>query len=515
MTVRLACCAFVVLAACDCGASAEGGLPVVGDAGHDAARPLDPGEPTSEATGRTAEGEDSDGHPDTPPASSLGAAGDRLDVGESDAVFVAPDYAVSGDTVLLVGDMNGDGRSEIAVGDRHYQLAGDREHRGAVYLLYGRSDFGDEPTLGPPDATLANGFAVGGFVEIAAAGDVNGDGLADLLVGFSNGTFCDGDGPAGHVYLLYGRRERLSGTVRMDDAAVELRGDHPCDFTGLAFDGAGDLDGDGFDDFALTEADGDAFRVHVFYGRTAHLPSGDLTAASARIVAADSTLFGAGIAGLGDVDDDGYGDLLVGDQAVHPEVGSVRLIYGGKDRLRGTVEVTDLPGATLREAGGNLLCPVGDTDGDGLADLAFVREDRAVSFYQSPGGRLADGAEPTAILATERRQGTACGSAGDLDADGDAELWVSDPGYDHHRGVVYIVPGGTRLDGPTELADVSIAWIGRAYVDGDSVLSDSLGSASGGEDVNGDGIDDLVMGASDDHVGDVTGGRVYLVLGRP
>ena len=227
------------------------------------------------------------------------------------------------------GDVDGDGLDDLLIGAYGDDTNGSTA--GAVYVVYGAitgdldlSDY-DVKILGEDGADQA-GYAVSG------AGDADGDGLADLLIGAN--TDESGGGNAGAAYLVLGG---VSGESSLADvAAAELIGESGADYAGWSVSGAGDVNGDDLDDL-LIGAYGDddngsnAGAAYLVLGGV----SGplDLSAADAKLRGdGGSDYAGRAVAGGGDVNDDGLGDLLVGaygEDSGGSAAGAVYVILGG------------------------------------------------------------------------------------------------------------------------------------------------------------------------------------------
>ncbi len=257
-------------------------------------------------------------------------------------------------------DVNGDGFSDILIGAPSTFGGGSA---GEAFLLYGA------PAL-PATVSLANadiGFS-GRFVEdafgtnVSCAGDINGDGYADLMVGADyaspNGLF-PGDPQArtraGETYLVYGG-PALPSSIGWNDADVTFEGTDPFDFSGSSVSGAGDVDGDGFADILIADASAAA---HLVYGGPALPATVDLADADVRIEAGPlpgST--GARVSGAGDFDGDGFADIFVG---------PTNLLIRGSDTLP---PVIDVAMAALQLVGpSSSVGHAGDVDGDGFSDI--------------------------------------------------------------------------------------------------------------------------------------------------
>ncbi|HTE05886.1 MAG TPA: integrin alpha [Planctomycetota bacterium] len=315
--------------------------------------------------------------------------------------------------------------------------------------------------------------------SVALAGDVNGDGYADVLVGAPDYTLPNQTIP-GRVLVLAGQ----SGEV-----LFELVGAAPGDDLGRAVAGAGDLNGDGFDDMIVGAPGADAAGtnsglVHVLSGATGT----DLYTVAG---AAPSDGFGSAVASAGDVDGDGVGDLIVGAPAADPHgpsSGSARVLSGGTGAT-----LLLITGATAYERCGASVAGAGDVDLDGHADLAVGSPNRTVGGAMVGSVRLVSGATGATLLTLDGDEaagdfGFAVAGAGDVDGDGVPDLAVGarlDDGGAVDAGSVFIHSGATGA-------------LLRSF-HGDAA-GDLFGSAMfGAGDMNADGWPELIVGAPFDH----------------
>jgi hypothetical protein len=216
----------------------------------------------------------------------------------------ADDYA--GLSVAGAGDVNGDGYADMLIG-----AEGVNSDAGAAYLVLGSAT--------PASASLATSIIYSGVnagdsagSAVAGAGDVNGDGYADLLVGAHRV-----GNSVGRAYLILGGPSLATASL---SSAIAYEGEADDDNAGYSLSGAGDVNGDGFADF-LVGAYGNGYQSNA---GTAYLvlgsanPAGDglplinLATTLKHSGVSANNLAGWSVAGAGDVDGDGYADFLVG-----------------------------------------------------------------------------------------------------------------------------------------------------------------------------------------------------------
>ena len=378
-----------------------------------------------------------------------------------------------GRRVASVGDVDNDGWGDVAVG-----LPND----GSVFQSGGRVQvFSGRDGSVLHDVTADDKFYRLGW-SVAAAGDVDGDGFADIVAGAPYPTALIG--PA-YVNVWSGR----TGAVLLHYEAVQG------DYLGTAVVGPGDVDGDGRPDIAASAPNDNSLgtaigRVHVVSGA-----SGQLLFDVPGIATASE--FGGSLAAAGDVNGDGTPDLIIG----------ARLATTANGAGSGLVRVVSgVDGSTLHDflgpdafdnAGWSVAGP-GDVDGDGLADVAF-----GIPGAASPAGgdwgvvQVRSGADG-ALLATfwsdagDGSFGHAIAAAGDVDGDGLPDLAVGLSEADDAAGGA----GALRFYS-VATGELTASWAGP-------YANDQAGFAvSSAGDVDNDGTVDIVVGAvnSSEHPG--------------
>lgn len=332
-------------------------------------------------------------------------------------------------SIASAGDLDGDGFPELIVGS---------PGEDAVYVYRG----GAKGYADPP-ATLAGPAGSGFGAAVSGAGDVDGDGHADVVVGMPQLAPAGGSPVQGGAMLYLGAADGLSASRA---AALPPRDGSDAQGTGTFVSAAGDVDGDGLGDVAVWAGidSTNPQYVYVYLGRDG--PAWKAPSLLLRFEGTSATWLGAAslLAGVGDTNGDGYPDLAVASPAA-PTIGfetdHVSVFFGG---AAGTPLVPsrriDSPLAAGDHFGVALAAL--DADGNGVADLAVTAvspasPSPAALVYAGPSlaTAMAMAARPTLY---ERE----VGSSGDVDGDGYADLVVADA-----TRVTPVAGGGAGADG--------------------------------------------------------------------
>jgi hypothetical protein len=362
-------------------------------------------------------------------------------------------------------DVNGDGFPEILVG-----AFATGNNVGSVYLFMGSS-------TGPAQipVTLSSQTGVNGLfgTSVASAGDVNGDGFADVIVGARG---VAGQHISGAAYVYLGGESGLSSTPTPLDGPSA----HDAYF-GASVSSAGDVNGDGYADVVIG-AWGES-TAYLYFGGA----GGIATTGVPLVNPVGGGQFGIAVASAGDVNGDGFADVLVGANR-GGATGDAFLYLGAPGGVSASPATIPGPPAGLTLVNfGYALASAGDVNGDGLADVVIG----SASFENGGGGAVvylgsAKGVltAPTTLFAPGVDTiyfGESVSSAGDVNGDGYGDVVVAN-GANQVTGSAFLYLGG-----PNGVAS-SQAWY--AYVGG------SLGTTvSGAGDVNGDGLADILVGA--------------------
>ncbi len=318
-------------------------------------------------------------------------------------------YSVAG-----AGDMNGDGYADVIVGA--YQSGPLGLDSGHVYIYFGGVSMDTVP-----DVTLGGGPADSFGKSVACAGDVNGDGYSDVIIG-ANGNDANGL-DCGRAYILFGGATVdnipdviISGTVLVEDL-------------GNSVAGAGDVNNDGYDDVIVGAFANDLVggnnggRAYLYLGGSPMNNVVDVTFSGI----GSFDYFGTCVAGAGDVNNDGYDDILISAQTSPAQQGRVSLYFGG-------AAMNNVPDLTLRGEGttnlfGWSLAGAGDINGDGFSDFiigAWGYASSAGKAYIYFGAALPDTIPDLTFLgeASGDRFGGSVSSAGDVNGDGHPDAIV-------------------------------------------------------------------------------------------
>jgi hypothetical protein len=473
----------------------------------------------------------------TLPSSAL-ALPDACDhFGRIDAPTAIPDAEVTFDgiqrnqnfgfSLARVGDFNGDGHDDVAIGAPGTSLNGPAS--GAVYLYFGPLDDPGALDVESADAVLLGptSYAGAGW-SVQSAGDVDLDGRDDLIIGsLPTSRAVDRRGAA---WLVLGR-DALTGWV---DLATESDAVFHGTTAGSEFGAAvsaGDVNGDGFNDLVVgAPADATAIAeggaAYVFFGPT----YGELEATEA-----DRTYLGTerrgrfatSVAALGDVDGDGVGDLGFGAPratASGPTAGAAYVFYGDAFSTGSwmAADADILLRGARHDRLGAVMVPAGDLDGDGRQDFwvsakQYGTTKRGAVFLILGGQEDLYEVRAEDVYTSRIRGynsndlfGSSISGPADFDGDGVSDLLV---GAERGDGSVLLAGAAWVVHGPLVGVDLTVnPAVGRIYAN--SALNFGGGAVAAFPDLNGDGFGDALVGAwRADVPGVQRAGRVGLVYG--
>jgi len=421
---------------------------------------------------------------------------------ESDQAAIFNDGTLFGISVSTAGDVNGDGYADVIIGCIHYDSGQRNEGRAFVYL-------GSASGLGATAAWTAESNSTDsefGY-SVSTAGDVNGDGYADVLVGSElyENTQLD----EGRAYLYLGSSSGLAVTPTWTAESGQISA-----FFGVSVATAGDVNGDGYADVIVGASFYDngqtnEGRAYLYLGSA----SGIVTS-TAWMAESDqgSAQLGFSVASAGDVNSDGYSDVIVGapfyDNGLTNQ-GRALAYLGSASGLASTPAWTADGPFFAGSHFGRSVATAGDVNGDGYADVIvgapdWAAQGRVFVYLGSASGLESTNAwNPVLSLPQNSLYGFSVASAGDVNADGFADIIASAPGYtdaQHFAGRADIFLGSASG------LPQSPAW--TAYG-----VSTALGPVGSAGDVNGDGYSDVIVGGRHFVLPDSTSQRVDVYLG--
>jgi Ca2+-binding RTX toxin-like protein len=398
----------------------------------------------------------------------------------------------SGRSVASAGDVNGDGFADVIVG---------ASGANASYVVFGQaSGFAANIDLSSLDGTTGFRLSGAGF-SVNPAGDVNGDGFADMIVGDSAS------------YVVFGRASGFAANINLGSldgsTGFSLTG------TGNSVASAGDVNGDGFADVIV----GSGAAQYVVFGKASGF------AANINLAALDGitgfTLTGAGaiqgsgarfVNSAGDINGDGFADVIIGADLASvngTNSGASYVVFGKASGFAANIDLATLDGtsgfrlsgAAAGNRSGFSVASAGDVNGDGVADVivgalganasyvlfghasGFAANINLGSLDGTTGFRLSGGAAA----------GVAVDSAGDVNGDGFADVIVGASSVNGAVGASYVLFG--KASGFAANIDLLTLDGTTGFKLSGEVAGDSGRSVASAGDVNGDGFADLIVGA--------------------
>ena len=427
----------------------------------------------------------------------------------------------SGESVSNAGDLNGDGIGDIIIGaptaDPNGQLSA-----GASYVVFGNSNLGNSGVvelseLDGTDGFVLNGIEGGAFVraglisfavgggdatgaEVSNAGDLNGDGFDDVIIS-AGGADIGEQERVGKSYVVFGKNQLgNSGVLELSELdgtnGFALEGIDEFDLFGSSVSNAGDLNGDGFDDIVIgaryVENNGQRSvgASYVVFGKSDIGVSGNLQAAQldgqngfviTGIDEGGNT--GLAVSNAEDINGDGFEDLIVS----APGAGEIINRYG--------YDESDRRGEIYIIFGNSNLGTSGSFD---------------LSTLDGTNGFVVNG------LNQDDYTGSSVSNAGDINGDGFADLLIAapfanDPLAQDYQTQTYVLLGGTDVG---SAGSILIDQINGFVINGLEEYDGAGRAVSNAGDINGDGLDDFLVGAPfTDSNGNDSAGATYVIFG--
>ena len=458
-------------------------------------------------------------------------------------------YDASGHVVSNAGDVNGDGFDDVIIGAWGNDKNGSES--GSSYLVFGKAS-GMDATMNLSDLDGSNGFRLDGVGEferlgasVSNAGDVNGDGYDDVIVGArltvpgSYGyRYSDGSGAS---YVVFGKASGFAAAMDLSGLdgsnGFRLDGKAAYNASSHVVSNAGDVNGDGFDDLIIGALDpyssvpednvhrsGD---VYVVFGNdsgfNATLDLSTLNGSNGFHLAGEpGDNLGSSVSSAGDVNGDGYDDVIISASGYYSS--NSYIVFGKASGFAATMDLPNLDGSNgfRFDGGGFMVSNAGDVNGDGFGDVIVNASDYGSKYSAVVFGKSSDFSAAFDLSSLDGSNGfrfdgagVIASSGGDINGDGCDDLIFRDPYGDPSgsgfAGASYVVFGKASGFGATlDPANLDGAGFYLASV----AAGDDLGRAvSSAGDVNGDGFDDLMLGAAGADPNGEKSGSSYVVLG--
>ena len=480
----------------------------------------------------------------------------------------------SGGSVSAAGDLNGDGIDDIIVGAAG---AGDLD-TGASYVIFGDSNWLNA-SIELSELDGSNGFKINGIGKddnsggsVSGAGDVNGDGIDDIVIGAAGAIGGDSDDES---YVIFGENNWSNASIDLSDLdgsnGFKITGIKQGSSSGLSVSSAGDVNGDNIDDIIIGAAGADANNKsaagesYVIYGSQKPFSSSiDISELDGtigfRITGInDYDASGVSVSYAGDVNGDNIDDIIIGaynadkiheqgtsSEKIYLGAGATYVVFGDSEFSSSSIDLSSLDGENgFRIDGidefdrsGKTVSNAGDINGDNIDDIiigAYLADSgghtNAGQSYVVFGANswpdpfielhALDGSNGFKVngLAQSNFNGSSVSYAGDVNGDNIDDIIVGAAGTDwigkSEVGASYVIFGAENWS----LASIDLSLLDSN--DGIQIIGFQTdgwagGSVSNAGDVNGDGFSDLIIGAkfADTHDSLSSAGQSYVVFGQ-
>ena len=458
---------------------------------------------------------------------------------------------------VSAGDINGDGIDDLIISAPYTDFVGDSNSTSISYVVYGQKGKDiSEIDLKEFSDNNTNGFKIIGeevdawsgdqhIWNVSGAGDINGDGYDDLIIGAPYAASPDAtdidDTSYGTSYVIYGSADGQDiqlNTLSTSDG-FKIFSASSSDHSGWSVSGAGDINGDGYDDLiigapgASVDHNTGYGAGYVMYGQKENRHKDvNLSAFDGFVItgvqSAHNKFSGADVSSAGDINGDGYDDLIIGERFINVK-GSNYVVYGSDRNSRDNVDFNDFTASDGFIINGEFssgfndfsVSGAGDINGDGYDDLIIgapkAEPDDQAQDYNSGISYVVYGQEGATrgeidlntfpnedytdgfkIIGAKQgdQSGTSVSGAADINGDGFDDLIIGAPEAGGKAGISYVVYGQKGKDrGQINLN----TFTNEDYTDGFKIngvaTNDKSGTSVSAGDINGDGFDDLIIGA--------------------
>jgi hypothetical protein len=453
----------------------------------------------------------------------------------------------SGSSVSSAGDVNGDGIDDLLIGAPSADSG-----TGVTYLVFGHNKHWFSPfslnSLNGSSGVVFDAFKIGGDIgsSVSSAGDVNGDGIADLLIGAPSANRADSN--AGATYLVFGHNEiwqspfhfsQLNGTN-----GVIFEGATMNENSGYSVSSAGDVNGDGKTDLLIGApfANSNTGSTYLVFGNNALWSSPFNLSALNGINGVTfegvtiSENSGYSVSSAGDTNSDGFDDMLIGAYGANGGIGATYLIFGHNGQWASPFSLDALNGVngiifngSPESRSGYSVSSAGDINGDGFDDMLIgaYESNKGIGTTYLVFGHNGEWISPVSLGALNGTNGvifngvnasdytgSSVSSAGDTNDDGFDDMLIGAYGANEGAGATYLVFGHNReWASPVSLGVLD--GTGGIVFNGATSYDQSGFSVGSAGDINGDGLDDILIGAPSANPNSKwEAGSTYLVFGQ-
>ncbi|MBK8945356.1 MAG: FG-GAP repeat protein [Ignavibacteriae bacterium] len=391
-----------------------------------------------------------------------------------------------GSSISFAGDINNDGYADFIIGAYGYNST-----NGKCYIYLGNKEINDIikiELIPSPDIGLFGR-------SVSGACDVNGDGYDDIIIGLKSST-------KGNVYIYYG------GESLNDAPNIILSNDIEYDEFGFSISSIDDINNDGYDDICIGDPSylSSQGRAYIYLG-------GEPFSSSPSIILSGESnvdFFGNCVSKAGDVNSDGYADFIIGIHGFYNYKGKAN-IYLGSTSIN-DISTISMQGSGIQNVFGYSVSSLGDVNKDGFDDIIISArgyDSNKGSAYIYFGGTDVDNYADVICFGENSQDyfGTIISKIGDINNDGYNDVFIGAPSFESDKGKGYLYFGGSFMDNIPD-----IVFIGNKFYDHFCSSASGIGDINGdgyddlaiGSNKNGNGSVNIYLGSNNIyHVADL------------